>query len=341
MARRVLLPEGYPASVSGDYLEYQLWDTLQAFASSVTGSLATAAVLRGVGVGDASATPLAATLAWILKDGAGMVGRIVFAAYTGSSLDHDCKRWRLFADVTNDCVLLVELAAPALPRPMVLPVLCLAGVGRSLVGVAGGATKAAVAQHQARGSNMADLCAKDGSQETVVNLVALCLNLAILPLVSESQAVTFSLFLVLTLLHIYANYRAVSCLVMPTLNSARLEAVLEHLGRTGEVLGPAEGNRREVVVGRSGLGLRLGISLAEVGPGEGAELAAGPPWLVLPGGRVLLSQGAGPGAIYTAAVEALVPDRDPAEVVAGLEAAGWSLDTLALPTEGYRYCAAV
>ena len=54
------------------------------------------------------------------------------------------------------------------PGPQVLPVLCVAGVGRSLVGVAGGATKAAVAQHQARGRNMADLAAKDGSQETLV-----------------------------------------------------------------------------------------------------------------------------------------------------------------------------
>ena len=91
LARQVFLPEGYPHSVSADYLQYQVWDTLQAFASSVSGSLATAAVLGGLGVGDSAASPLAATITWILKDGAGMVGRIVFAAYTGSGLDHDCK----------------------------------------------------------------------------------------------------------------------------------------------------------------------------------------------------------------------------------------------------------
>ena len=54
----------------------------------------------------------------------------------------------MFADVLNDCVMLVELAAPALPRPLVLLVLWGAGLGRSLVGVAGRATKATVAQHQ-------------------------------------------------------------------------------------------------------------------------------------------------------------------------------------------------
>ena len=75
----------------------------------------------------------------------------------------------MFADVLNDCVLCCELAAPLLPRELVLPTLCMTGLGRSLVGVAGGATKAAVAQHQARQNNMADLAAKDGSQETLVS----------------------------------------------------------------------------------------------------------------------------------------------------------------------------
>jgi hypothetical protein len=37
---KVFLPEGYPNSVSGDYLPYQMWDTMQAFCSTVTGILA-------------------------------------------------------------------------------------------------------------------------------------------------------------------------------------------------------------------------------------------------------------------------------------------------------------
>ena len=48
----VFLPQGYPHTVSSDYLEYQIWDTLQAFASSLTGALSTAAILKGVGVGN-------------------------------------------------------------------------------------------------------------------------------------------------------------------------------------------------------------------------------------------------------------------------------------------------
>ncbi len=39
--KNAFLPEGYPESVSDDYLTYQIWDTVQAFASSISGSLAT------------------------------------------------------------------------------------------------------------------------------------------------------------------------------------------------------------------------------------------------------------------------------------------------------------
>ena len=39
-ARAVFLPDGYPQSVSDDYMPYQLWDTLQAFCSTITGILA-------------------------------------------------------------------------------------------------------------------------------------------------------------------------------------------------------------------------------------------------------------------------------------------------------------
>jgi hypothetical protein len=42
------LPEGYPDSVSEDYLTYQFWDTLQALCSSITGQLSTLAILESV-----------------------------------------------------------------------------------------------------------------------------------------------------------------------------------------------------------------------------------------------------------------------------------------------------
>jgi hypothetical protein len=161
----VFLPQGYPHSVTKDYGEYQMWDTAQAFASSIIGSLATVSVLKGVGVGDQSASVLAASLTWLLKDGTGMIGRILFAWMKGTALDADCKKYRLVADGLNDVAFFVDLLAPHFPSNCFVFLACISSLFRSIVGVAGGATRTAIVKHQARRGNLADVAAKDGSQE--------------------------------------------------------------------------------------------------------------------------------------------------------------------------------
>lgn len=117
------------------------------------------------------------------------MGRIGFAWAKGTELDADCKRWRLVADILNDAAFLLDLLAPLFRSIFTVPkqahgglglvrvrlevVVCVSSVLRSLVGVAGGATRAALTQHQAVRNNLADVSAKDGSQETLVNFAAL------------------------------------------------------------------------------------------------------------------------------------------------------------------------
>ncbi|CAB1342147.1 unnamed protein product [Coregonus sp. 'balchen'] len=114
-------------SVSGDYLQYQFWDTLQAFFSSLSGTLATQASLRGVGVGNQEATVAAATITWLLRDGTGMLGRIFFAWLKGNKLDSEAKKWRLVADVLNDIAMFMEILAPNFPTCFTL-IVCSAGI---------------------------------------------------------------------------------------------------------------------------------------------------------------------------------------------------------------------
>ncbi|KAL7377918.1 hypothetical protein ABVT39_006184 [Epinephelus coioides] len=263
--KTVFLPQGYPESVSDDYLQYQFWDTLQAFSSSLSGTLATQASLKGVGVGNQEATVAAATVTWILRDGTGMLGRILFAWHKGSKLDSEAKKWRLFADVLNDIAMFMEILAPYFPAFFTL-IVCTAGVFKSLVGVAGGATRAALTVHQARRDNMADISAKDGSQETLVNLAGLLVSLMLIPLVTDNTILTLSLFFLFTVLHLFANYKAVRSVVMETFNEARLSIVLQQYVRDGQILSPVEANQREPVFFelRKTVPIRLGVRLQEV-----------------------------------------------------------------------------
>ncbi|GAB1292767.1 RUS family member 1 [Apodemus speciosus] len=267
-----------------------------AFASSLSGSLATQAVLQGLGVGNAKASVSAATSTWLVKANfktprlkpgysTGMLGRIIFAWWKG-----------LFADVLNDIAMFLELMAPMYPIFFTVTV-STSNLAKCIVGVAGGATRAALTMHQARRNNMADVSAKDSSQgyvlacrssrckdpegrvsvvvgiwaghfqvlvflaqeldirahtdvhkkqdETVVNLAGLLVSLLMLPLVSDCPSLSLGCFILLTALHIYANYRAVRALVLETLNESRLQLVLKHFLQRGEVLEPASANEME------------------------------------------------------------------------------------------------
>ncbi|KAK7499048.1 hypothetical protein BaRGS_00009595, partial [Batillaria attramentaria] len=132
----------------------------------------------------------------------------------------------------------------------------------SLVGVAGGATRAALTQHQARRNNMADVSAKDGSQETLVNLSALLFSLILLPLVSGHNMLTGGMFMLMTALHLFANYRAVKSVCMESLNQARLHLIMEHYLTKGQVPAVVETNFREPVIWptRRQLKIELGVS---------------------------------------------------------------------------------
>lgn len=218
--QEMFLPAGYPDSVSEDYLNFQFWDTLQAMCSYLRGVLATQSVLQSVGVGDDKATPLAAALQWVLRDGSGMIGGLTFAYFVGPKFDVNVKRWRLFADVINDVGLTLDMMAPYFPA-LVTEVLCVSSVCKTMCGVAAGATRSSLMTHFAKRDNMADCAAKEGSQETAVKLFGLMFGMYFANAVNSSPYAVWVAFLALTLVHVFANYNAVLCLCIPTVNCAR------------------------------------------------------------------------------------------------------------------------
>ena len=156
--------------------------------------------------------------------------------------------YSFFADVLNDASTFVEILAPGAPENFFTPLVCAASVGKSIVGVAGGASRAALTQHQARRNNMADVAAKDGSQETLVNFVALLLNLVLIPWVAGRDTLMWTTYLVFTFVHIFANYRGVLAVRLETFNKTRLHIFAQRWLRTGRALSVAEVNIAEPVV---------------------------------------------------------------------------------------------
>ncbi|KAF7571437.1 hypothetical protein PtrM4_089370 [Pyrenophora tritici-repentis] len=153
----VFLPTGFPASVTDDYIHYQIYDSLQAFSSSIAGMLASRAILEGVGVGDSTATPTTALLLSVIQTSVGQIATILFAHRLGTALEPECKMYRLAADVFNDTAMVLDCLSPAFPKSIRVAVLSFSSCLRALCGVCAGSSKASLSAHFAHKGNLGEV----------------------------------------------------------------------------------------------------------------------------------------------------------------------------------------
>ncbi|KAF2848926.1 DUF647-domain-containing protein [Plenodomus tracheiphilus IPT5] len=247
----IFLPAGFPHSVSEDYVQYQIYDSLQAFSSSIAGMLASRAVLEGFGVGNPTASPTSALLLTILQSTSGRIATILFAHRLGTALEPECKMYRLAADIFNDTAMVLDCLSPAFPKQIRVCILSLGGVLRALCGVCAGSAKASLSAHFATRGNLGEVNAKDSSQETVISLLGMLAGSVVVSCISSPMA-TWSTLIALLSIHLATNYAAVKAVRMRCLNRQRANIVMSNLVQHGEMLGPSEVARRERVFERDG-----------------------------------------------------------------------------------------
>jgi hypothetical protein len=97
----LFLPRGYPQSVSEDYFEYQVWDTLQSFCDYLKGILLPFTFLKGLGVGSSTRSLDAAMLVWIVRDTIGVCCGLIAGMPTFTihfSNRQQLRKWRLVSE---------------------------------------------------------------------------------------------------------------------------------------------------------------------------------------------------------------------------------------------------
>ena len=278
----VFLPAGYPHTVSADYTPYQIYDSLQAFSSSIAGLLASRAVLQGIGVGDESASATGAMLLSVLQESVGRIATILFAHWRSRSIEVECKMYRLAADVFNDIAMILDCCSPMLPKPFRVPFFCASSVFRTMCGVAGGSSKAILSSHFAKADNIGELNAKDSSQETVISLLGMWAGGFVVSNVKSAIA-TWTWLLMLLAVHLSTNYAAVRSVTMRTLNRQRANIVFSALMEDEKMMTPEEAATQEFVFekdgilrwqGRKALGTcHIGIAFGDMIQAIGADVS--------------------------------------------------------------------
>lgn len=163
------VPKGYPQSVSDGYGRYATGHFVSSVFSSAGGVLSMQALLHAVGLG-VGAIPLAAALNWVIKDGLGQLGGVIFASMVNNRFDADPKKWRLFASISMELSSLLEFITPLYPHYF-LPIASVANVGKNISFLAASASRAAIHNSYAVNENLADVTAKAGSQSIFASTI--------------------------------------------------------------------------------------------------------------------------------------------------------------------------
>lgn len=90
--------------------------------------LSTQAMLTALGLGT-SAVPAAATINWIIKDGLGMLGGVVYTSVISSFFDSDPKKYRFRAVVALQLATIMEMMTPLFPA-LFIPIASISNVGK-------------------------------------------------------------------------------------------------------------------------------------------------------------------------------------------------------------------
>uniref|UniRef100_R7WAL5 Protein root UVB sensitive 6 n=1 Tax=Aegilops tauschii TaxID=37682 RepID=R7WAL5_AEGTA len=205
--RSYVVPEGFPDSVTPSYVPYMTWRALKHFFGGAMSVFTTRALLNSVGVSQSRATSGAVAINWILKDGAGRVGKMLFARQ-GKKFDYDLKQLRFSGDLMMELGAGIELATAAFPQ-LFLPLACMANVVKNVAAVTSTSTRTPIYKAYAKGENIGDVTAKGESVGNIADLV-----------------------------------RSV---VLNTLNTARFTVAVDSFIKTGHVPSLKEGNLEETI----------------------------------------------------------------------------------------------
>ncbi|KAJ6394972.1 hypothetical protein OIU77_024061 [Salix suchowensis] len=227
--RSYVVPEGFPDSVIPSYVPYMTWRALKHFFGGAMGVFTTKTLLNSVGVSKSQAIPGAVAINWILKDGAGRVGKMLYARQ-GKKFDYDLKQLRFAGDLLMELGAAVELATAAVPH-LFLPLACAANVAKNVGAVTSTSTRTPIYKAFAKGENIGDVTAKGECVGNVADLMGTGLSI----MISKRNPSLVTTFALLSCGYVFSSYQEVKSVVLHTLNRARFSVAVESFLKTGRV----------------------------------------------------------------------------------------------------------
>ncbi|CDW83257.1 UNKNOWN [Stylonychia lemnae] len=215
------LPAGYPHTVAPAYLKFSIYSNMSAFLYTAMGFLSAQSLFVAIGSTMTQANVAAAAYTWVLKDGLGQLGGILFASRYGRNFDEDIKKWRFMAIFALNVAMYIEILTLSFPHHFLL-LASLANVGKNICFLLASASRASINMQLSKNNNIGDISGKSVSQATASTLVGGAFGLWISKVIDITQvSQLYPIFIVLTGMNIAASYFSAKVIDEIYLNNQR------------------------------------------------------------------------------------------------------------------------
>eukprot|EP00347_Sterkiella_histriomuscorum_P003816 403362828 len=230
------LPAGYPHTVSSSYLKFTIYSNISAFMYTAMGFLSAQSLFVAIGSTMTQANLAAAAYTWVLKDGLGQLGGILFASRYGRNFDVDIKKWRFMAIFALNISMYIEILTLSFPQYF-LALASLANVGKNICFLLASASRASINLQLAKNNNIGDISGKSVSQFTASTLIGGACGLGISKIIDITSIYQlYPVFFVLTVMNIAASYYSAKVIDELYLNNQRAFLLFNEFFKSNEKL---------------------------------------------------------------------------------------------------------
>lgn len=233
----------FPEDVTPDYYSFTAWRFAQRCFSATVGVFGTSSLLFALGI-RSGRIGQAAVISWVLKDGLGRVGKMVWAGSMGKDFDVDPKRWRFRSALLYAFGNGLEIVTQIFPASFLLFATAANSMKQVSMLTASATRNAMYRSFGERTQNIANITAKGEAQIVVADLIGMGAGIQLSKVVTTKPHI-LGTYVFLTVLDIFGIYMELRQVVFRTLNAERSSIVLKHYVRRGECLTPSQVSPKE------------------------------------------------------------------------------------------------
>jgi len=241
----------FPEDVTPDYYSFTAWRFFQRCVSATVGVFGTQALLLALGI-KSGRLGQAAAISWVLKDGLGRVGKMLWAGSVGRDFDVDPKRWRFRSALMYAAGNGLEIVTQIFPASF-LVVATGANTLKQVSMLTASATRNAMYRSfGGKAQNIANITAKGEAQIVVADLIGMTCGIQLSKALGAGKGRlgnmnVLAAYVLLSAIDVLAIYQELRQVVFRTINPERLGMTVAAFVADGTVPPPPVVSRREPI----------------------------------------------------------------------------------------------